>query len=136
MDKTRVLVIDDEPIVCKRLKLTLEKMGFEVETFIDSVKALERLKEVDFDIIVTDLKMEVIDGIQILETAKQKNPKTEVIIISGFATSEATKEALKKKTLDFIAKPFCLEDLYNIIHYAGNGKNKTAKRYLKSLAWS
>jgi len=80
VDKTRVLVIDDEPIVCKRLKLTLEKMGFEVETFIDSVKALERLKEVDFDIIVTDLKMEVIDGIEILETAKQKNPKTRSLL--------------------------------------------------------
>ncbi len=115
MNKIKVLVIDDEPIVCKRLKVTLEKMGFEVETFTDSVAALERLKKTDFDIIVTDLKMEKVDGIQILEAAKQKNPQTEIIIITGFATSEAAKDALKKGAFDFIAKPFRLEDLRNII---------------------
>ena len=90
-------------------------MGFEVETFTDSVAALERLKKTDFDIIVTDLKMEKVDGIQILEAAKQKNPQTEIIIITGFATSEAAKDALKKGAFDFIAKPFRLEDLRNII---------------------
>jgi len=115
VNKIKVLVIDDEPIVCKRLKVTLEKMGFEVETFTDSVAALERLKKTDFDIIVTDLKMEKVDGIQILEAAKQKNPQTEIIIITGFATSEAAKDALKKGAFDFIAKPFRLEDLRNII---------------------
>ncbi len=110
-----ILILDDEPIVCNRLKVALEKMGYEVETYTDSVAALQRLEEKDFDIVVTDLKMENVDGIQILGAAKKKSPKTEVIIITGFATSEAAKEALKKGAFDFIAKPFRLEDLRNVI---------------------
>jgi len=110
-----ILILDDEPIVCNRLKVALQKMGYEVETYTDSVAALQRLEEKDFDIVVTDLKMENVDGIQILEAAKKKNPNTEVIIITGFATSEAAKEALKKGAFDFIAKPFRLEDLRNVI---------------------
>ncbi|MDL1970032.1 MAG: response regulator [Candidatus Desulfofervidaceae bacterium] len=113
--KYRVLILDDEPIVCKRLKPSLEKMGYEVEAFTDSEAALKRIEEKEFDIVVTDLKMEKVDGIQILEAAKQKNPKTEVIIITGFATTEAAKSALKKGAFDFIAKPFRLEDLRLII---------------------
>ena len=66
-EKLRVMVLDDEPIVGKRLKPTLTKSGFEVEVFLDPREALARLEEKEFDIVVTDLRMEEVDGIHILE---------------------------------------------------------------------
>ena len=65
-DKIRVLVLDDEPIVCERLKVPLEKMGFYVETFVDSTDAINHFAKHRFDIVVTDLKMKGPDGMDIL----------------------------------------------------------------------
>ncbi len=84
--KLRVLVLDDEPIVCKRLQPALEKLGFEVDTFTQSVEAMHQIQQTNYDIVITDLKMKEIDGMRFLEEAKKQNPKTEVIVITGFAT--------------------------------------------------
>ena len=92
----RILILDDEPIVCKRLKPAFQKMGHTVETFTDSTLALARLHETKFDIVVTDLKMEGADGIQILNGAKASSPDTQVIVITGFATLETAKESYRK----------------------------------------
>jgi DNA-binding NtrC family response regulator len=127
MRKYRILVLDDEPIVCKRLKPSLEKLGYEVETFTESPQALKRIEECNFDIVVTDLKMENIDGIQILESVKRKNPATIVIVITGFVTAEAVKDVLKKGAFDFIAKPFRLEDLRSVILKAINKIEEQSK---------
>ena len=64
------MVLDDEPIVCKRLKPALEKQGYEVDTFTQSSEAMEQIKQVEYDIIITDLKMKGIDGMQLLERSK------------------------------------------------------------------
>jgi len=122
-----VLVIDDEAILCKRLKTALEKMGCNVETFVDGSEALKRIEERCFDIVVIDLKIGKVDGMQILEIIKQKKPNTEVIIITGFATAGVAKEALKKGASEFISKPFWLKDLYNAISRL---TKKTQKREL------
>jgi DNA-binding NtrC family response regulator len=61
-----IIVIDDEPIVCERLKPALEKLGFQVETYTESELALKRLEEKTFDIVVTEVKMKKLDGIQFL----------------------------------------------------------------------
>ncbi len=111
----RIMVLDDEPIVCKRLKPTFEKMGHTVETFTDSVKAIARLKETSFDVVITDLKMEGADGIQVLNGAKSASSETQVIIITGFATSETAKESYSKGAVEFIAKPFKIGDIVNCV---------------------
>ncbi|OCC16152.1 response regulator receiver protein [Dissulfuribacter thermophilus] len=110
-----ILILDDEPIVTKRLKPALEKKGYVVETFTDSNSALERIKEQRFDIVITDLKMEGVSGMEFLEEVKNQWPDTEVIVITGFATMETAKESFKKGVFDFLAKPFKLGEIIEIV---------------------
>ena len=114
-DKIDILVLDDEPIVGKRLKPALEKSGYEIEIFQDPEEAIKRINEKEFDIVVTDIRMEDIDGIQILEHVSIKSSRTKVIIITGYATVEMAREALAKGAFDFIAKPFKPNDLRAVI---------------------
>ena len=116
--RLRVMIVDDEPIVGKRLTPALEKHGFEVEAFLDPSKALERLKEQDFDIVVTDFRMEELDGIQVLTHIMESCPNTRVILITGYATVEVAREALVKGAFDFIAKPFKPKELRAVINKA------------------
>jgi len=113
--KTSILILDDEPIVSKRLKPSLEKKGYEVETFTVSMEALQRTRERDFDIVITDLKMEGMDGMQFLTEVKRKTPATEVIVITGFATMDTAKESFNKGVFDFLAKPFKLGEIAAVI---------------------
>lgn len=113
-----VMVIDDEPIVGKRLKPALEKSGFQVECYERPAEAVARLAEKEFDIIVTDLRMEGMDGIQILEHAMQHCRHTRVVLITGYATVEVAREALVKGAFDFISKPFKPNDLRAVINKA------------------
>ena len=116
--KTQVLILDDEPIVWKRLKPALEKAGYEVEAFTQSSNAMRRVQEKEFDIVVTDLKMEGIDGMQFLTEVKTLSPKTAVIVITGFATMETAKESFQKGVFDFVAKPFKRGELLEIVKKA------------------
>ncbi|MFZ5798942.1 MAG: response regulator [Desulfobulbaceae bacterium] len=118
MGRTSILILDDEPIVSRRLQPSLEKKGYEVETFTESMKALQRLRERDFDIVITDLKMEGVDGMQILAEVKKRSPRTEVIVITGFATMQTAKESFQQGVLDFLAKPFKLGEISEVIRRA------------------
>lgn len=111
MPNLQIMLVDDEPIVGKRLKPALAKYGLEVEVFEDAGLALKRLNEKEFDIVVTDVRMEDVDGIQVLETVLARSERTKVIIITGYATVEIAREALVKGAFDFIAKPFKPGDL-------------------------
>jgi DNA-binding NtrC family response regulator len=122
--KLRIMVIDDENIVGKRLKPALEKTGDTVETFLDGEKALARFDEEPFDVVVTDIRMEKIDGLEILERILAKSSHTKVIMITGYATVETAREALVKGAFDFIAKPFKPEDLRVIIKRAAEELRK------------
>lgn len=110
-----VMILDDEPIVCERLRSTLEKVQLDIETFTDPREALRRFSEKKFQVLITDLKMRELDGIEILKRVKQVSPETQVIIITGFATVEKAKEALKIGAYDFIAKPFKLSQLRDLV---------------------
>jgi DNA-binding NtrC family response regulator len=114
----QIMIVDDEPIVGKRLKQALTKFGIEVEVFEDSAQALNRLKEKNFDIVVTDVRMDKVDGIQILEYIRENSDNTKIIIITGYATVEVAQEALAKGAFDFIAKPFKPNDLRAVINKA------------------
>lgn len=116
----KIMVIDDENIVGKRLKPALEKTGDIVETFEDGEQAMARFEQSPFDIVVTDIRMEKIDGIEILEQILATSGRTKVIIITGYATVEIAREALSKGAFDFIAKPFKPSDLRAIIERASN----------------
>jgi DNA-binding NtrC family response regulator len=112
----RILVLDDEEVVCTRLKPALEKAGHVVETFTDSRMAKEALAQRTFHIVVTDLKMAHIDGMELFRFAKELHPETEVIIISGFATVDVTRIAMRAGARDVIAKPFRISELKDLVN--------------------
>jgi DNA-binding NtrC family response regulator len=124
--KTQVLVLDDEPIVCKRLQPALEKAGHEVEVFTKSAEAMARIQVKEFDIVITDLKMEGLDGMTFLSEVKKRLPATEVIVITGFATMETAKESYQKGVFDFVAKPFKLGEIQEVVRRAAE-KRRSGK---------
>jgi DNA-binding NtrC family response regulator len=109
------MIVDDEPIVGKRLKRLFEKDGYAVEIFTRGSAALKELENKKFDIIITDLKMGKVDGMQILETARGKYPDTKIIIISGLSKNELVIDALKKGAFSFIVKPFKISELKEVV---------------------
>ncbi len=113
-----ILVLDDEKIVGERLKASLEKEGHTLEIFINPAAALNRIREKVFDVVITDIRMDDVDGIQILEEVRKKSLKTKVIMITGYATLEVARESLTKGAFDFIAKPFKLKEIREAIQKA------------------
>jgi DNA-binding NtrC family response regulator len=110
-----VLILDDEPTVCERLSRMLEKIGCQVESFTDSTRALARIAEKRYDVLVTDLKMPGPSGLDVLRFVSEHHPTTRVIIITGFATVETARQAMKGGAVDFLPKPFQMSQLRDLI---------------------
>jgi DNA-binding NtrC family response regulator len=113
-----VMVLDDEPTVCERLKDFFEKDGMKVETFTESSKAVERLAQQRFHVVVTDLKMKGPTGIDVLVAVKNQKLPTEVIVITGYRTMDATRAAECVGAYAFLDKPFHLEQLRDLVKKA------------------
>jgi DNA-binding NtrC family response regulator len=124
----KILVVDDEPIVGKRLKAALEKHGYLVEVFESGQSAIQRLQEAEFDVVVTDVRMEDADGLEVLEAVRRRSSRTRTILITGYATVEVAREALAKGAFDFIAKPFQPKDLRALIEKAAKEIEKGDRR--------
>lgn len=113
-----IMIVDDEPIVGKRLKSALENDGHAVEVFETGKSAINRLQEKTFDIVVTDVRIDEVDGLEILDAVRKSSTTTKTILITGYATVEVAREALAKGAFDFIAKPFMPKDLRKVIEKA------------------
>ena len=122
--KQKVLVVDDEETACRNLEHVLTKDGYAVSTALNGVEALNLLERGSFDIIVTDLKMESVDGMELLEKAKARDPDVEVIMVSGYATVPIAKEAIQKGSFHFFSKPFKLDELRETIREALKKKKR------------
>ena len=114
----RILVVDDELNMRLVLKAMLEKENYEVATASDGLEALNILKNNDFAVVVTDLKMPKLDGMGLLGKVAKNYPSTPVIIITAHGTIDTAVDALKKGAFDYITKPFEQDDLKNIINKA------------------
>jgi len=113
--RLRVLVVDDEPIVGKRLQRMLAKMGCDVDCFEDPRAALERLQQHEFDLVITDIKMDEIDGMKILAHAVRLYPEIKVVMITGYAMMELARRAMEMGAYDFVAKPFTPEEVREVV---------------------
>jgi DNA-binding NtrC family response regulator len=116
--KARFLVIDDEAIVCRNCKRILTEEGYEVFTETDPEEALRVMKEEVFDIVIVDLKMPKISGLDVLAGVKEIEPDTEVIIITGYSTVKSAVEAMKQGAFDYVPKPFTSDELLLPVHNA------------------
>jgi DNA-binding NtrC family response regulator len=105
------MVIDDERIVGEMAKLSLEQEGYIVETFVNAQPALARLKEVAFDVVITDYKMKGVDGMEVLKNVRKLHPAVKVIMITAFANLDTAIEALRGEVHDFFPKPVKLKEL-------------------------
>jgi len=114
----KILVVDDERIAVKNLEHILKKEGYTVTGTESSSNALKLLEEQQFDVVLTDLRMEKIDGLHILKKCHDLQPDTEVIMITGYATLESAVEAMKKGAFHYIAKPFKLDLVRNVVKEA------------------
>ena len=113
-----ILIVDDEPIVGERLSSFLRKDGHQVEACTEPEAALERVKTKVFDLVISDIRMGEIDGIQVMETVSARSRRTKVVMITGYATLELARESLAKGAFDFIAKPFKLKEIRRTIKKA------------------
>jgi DNA-binding NtrC family response regulator len=111
----RALIVDDEPIVGRRLKPVLEKLGFEVETFEDSALALARFLEAGFDIVVSDIRMKGIDGMTLLERVRARSHRSKVILITGYPSPEVAAEAMARGAFDYLSKPLRTDRLREVV---------------------
>ena len=107
----RVLVIDDEPLALKNLRRILEKDGHTVSTFKNPLRALERLEEEPCDLIISDIRMPYMDGLTLLNRAKNMVPDIGVILITGYASLNGAVEATKLGAYHYLAKPFTPEQV-------------------------
>ncbi|MFZ5810947.1 MAG: S16 family serine protease [Thermodesulfobacteriota bacterium] len=106
-----ILVVDDEPIARENLRHVLMREGYRVETAENGQTALDRVRRFEFDLIVTDLKMDRMDGLQLLEQAKKVSPATRIIIVTGYATVDTAVRALKTGAAHYLPKPIDLDEL-------------------------
>lgn len=100
-----VLIVDDEDVIRTICYRSLDKIGFHVETAENGVKALERMRDKTYEIVFTDFKMPIMDGLELLEHIKRDFPFSEVIIMTAYATIESAINAMKTGAYDFILKP-------------------------------
>jgi two-component system, NtrC family, nitrogen regulation response regulator NtrX len=119
---TKILVIDDERSIRNTLKEILEFEKFEVEVAEDGIEGLEKLEKNTFDVILCDIKMPRMDGIEVLEKIHAMDPDTTVVMISGHGTIDTAVEAIKKGAYDFISKPL---DLNRLLITIRNATDKT-----------
>lgn len=107
----RLLVVDDEKIALRNLEHVLTKEGYQVTATQSGSQALNLLDSQPFDVVLTDLKMEKVDGMQVLRRCKANHPDIEVIMITGYATLESAVEAMKEGAFHYVAKPFRLDEV-------------------------
>lgn len=110
-NKGSILVVDDERDICRALEFILSKDGYDVQSALSAEEALQKLQKRPFDLVLTDLRMEGMDGLALLEEIKSNWPETEVIMMTAYATVENAVEAMKKGASDYIVKPFNNEDV-------------------------
>jgi ATP-dependent Lon protease len=108
---SQILVVDDEEIARTNLEYILRKEGHQVSTAANGLEALEKVKAQEFDVVLTDLKMEKMDGIQLLESVKQIAPHTDIVMVTGYATVSSAVDALKKGAAHYLSKPIKLDEL-------------------------
>jgi signal transduction histidine kinase len=118
MGIAKILIVDDEKVTMKNLEHVMKNEGYEVIGTESGQNALKLLDEYQFDVILTDIRMEEVDGIQILKRCRELYPDTEVIMITGYATLESAIHAMKQGAFYYIAKPFKLDEVRKVVKEA------------------
>jgi len=113
-----ILIIEDDAAFCKMLQKFLAKHDHQVQTSFSAPDAKRKLAETTFDVVLTDVRLPDYDGIRLLSDIKERNPETQVILMTGYAEVSAAVTAMKNGAYDYIAKPFTPTDIVNLVENA------------------
>ena len=111
MEKANILIVDDEKDICMALNILLTKEGYSVKEAYNGEQALELIKKENFDVVMTDIKMEKMDGFEVLKEAQKVSPETSVIMMTAFASVGSAVEAMRAGAADYITKPFLNDEI-------------------------
>ncbi|CAA7611714.1 sigma-54 dependent transcriptional regulator [Magnetospirillum sp. UT-4] len=128
----RLLVVDDEKVALKNLEHVLKKAGYQVSGASSGQAALALIGRESFDVVLTDLRMEKVDGMQVLKAAREANAETEVVVVTGYATVDSAVEAMRAGAFSYVAKPYRLDEVRRVVAEALDRVRR--RRQLSSLA--
>lgn len=109
--KVRILIVDDDPAVLKLLGIAIGSFGFEFASAKNGREAIAILQEQEFEIVITDMMMPEVDGMQLLEHVKKNHPRTDVIVVTGYTGTFSYMDVVRAGASDFITKPFNFDEL-------------------------
>ena len=117
-DQTHILLIDDEPIALSNMSHVLEREGYKVTACENGESGLAAMQSTEFDIVLTDLRMPGIDGMDVLRHIRESTPDVPVIMITGHAALDSAVDAMKAGAIHYIAKPFRLDEARDVVRSA------------------
>ncbi len=115
---TRILIADDEMIARENLEYILSKEGYETLSVENGSAAIRELEKQQFDLVMTDLRMHPVDGMEVLLRTKDLYPDTEVIVVTGYATVSSAVEAMQKGAYHYVSKPYKIDEVRNLVRQA------------------
>ncbi len=118
MRRAKILIVEDELIARENLDHVLKKEGYDTVAVDSGVRACKELEKGEFDLVLTDLRMQQVDGMQVLERTKELYPDTEVVVITGFATVSTAVEAMQKGAYHYLPKPYKIEEVRILVRKA------------------
>ncbi len=116
--KGKILVVDDEARICEAVQRALERSGYQVETSVDAIEALEKIHRGSWDMVICDIKMPAMDGVALLDRIKEHDSNILVLMITGYASIESAVEAVKKGAQEYLPKPFSPGQLRVVVERA------------------
>ncbi len=122
----RILVMDDESTVARGLEMVLSEEGYQVALAATGNEALQTFFRKEFDLLVADLRLPDMDGLEVIQRVKQKWPRTEVVVITGYSSIDSAVRSMKLGVADYLPKPFTEEEIKEAIRAALEGSKKKA----------
>ena len=137
MPKEKILIVDDEKSIRDFLEIMLKKEGYKVASASSGEEALKLVNQINYDLVISDIRMKGMSGVELLKNIKEINPETVVLMVTAYASVDTAIDAMKAGAYDYIAKPFKIEEVKHIIRNALDRKrleteNILLKKELKS----
>ena len=129
----RIMVVDDEKGICQNVEKILSKNNYEVICALSATEALERMKTESFDLMISDIVMPGMNGLELLKQVKTEWPKTRALMMTAYASTDTALKAIRLGALDYVSKPFTPDELRTVVQKAMNGELVQAKTSEKEV---
>src|SRR5215213_8124404 len=126
MPSGRILIVEDRDSLRRMLERALSQEGYEVAAAADGLAGIRLVEEGSFDLVLTDLKLPDVSGLEVLAASRRAQPRTPVVVLTGFGTVGTAVEAMKLGAYDFLEKPLEIDDLSRLIERALGDRNDSA----------